>query len=67
MHVEATDRAVTLEVKDDGRGISEVPTDQDEHFGLRMLEDLAHDSGGELELDSAAGQGTRVRLQIPLT
>jgi two-component system, NarL family, sensor kinase len=67
VHVDATDGIVTLEVQDDGRGIGEQPTDQDEHFGLRMLEDLARDSGGQLELDSAAGKGTRVRLQIPLT
>jgi signal transduction histidine kinase len=66
VQVRATDAAVTLEVEDDGRGISEVPTDRDKHFGLRMLEDLARDSGGQLELDSAAGRGTRVRLQIPL-
>jgi signal transduction histidine kinase len=67
VHVEATDGAVTLEVRDDGRGIREVAANQDEHFGLRMLEDLARDSGGQLELDSTAGTGTRVRLQIPLT
>lgn len=67
VRVEATDGVVTLTVQDDGRGISEVPTGKDEHFGLRMLDDLAHDSGGQLELDSAAGTGTRVRLQIPLT
>ncbi|HSC04651.1 MAG TPA: sensor histidine kinase [Solirubrobacteraceae bacterium] len=67
VHVRATDHVVTLEVQDDGRGIGEMPADQDEHFGLRMLEDLARDSGGQLELDSAAGKGTKVRLQIPLT
>jgi two-component system, NarL family, sensor kinase len=66
VQVQATDAVVTLEVQDDGRGISEVPTDRDKHFGLRMLEDLARDSGGQLELDSAAGRGTRVRLQVPL-
>jgi len=66
VHVEATDGLVTLEVKDDGRGIGEVPNHRDEHFGLRLLEDLARDNGGALELDSAPGQGTRVRLQIPL-
>jgi two-component system, NarL family, sensor kinase len=67
VRVQADDRVVTLEVQDDGRGIGEVSTDGDEHFGLRMLEDLARDSGGQLELDSAVGKGTRVRLQIPLT
>jgi signal transduction histidine kinase len=62
-----------LEVEDDGRGMSTVPTDRDEqrtgrneHFGLRMLQDLARDSEGRLELDSAPGEGTTVRLEIPL-
>ncbi len=66
VQVHATPTAVTLEVQDDGRGIAEVSTDRDEHFGLRMLEDLAHDSDGQLELDSAPDRGTRVRLQIPI-
>ncbi len=64
--VQATDTAVKLEVQDDGRGVTRVPADRDKHFGLRMLEDLARDSGGQLELDSAPGTGTKVRLQIPL-
>jgi signal transduction histidine kinase len=66
VQVQATDGVVALEIQDDGRGIAEVPTDRDKHFGLRMLEDLARDSGGQLELDSGPGRGTRVRLQIPL-
>jgi two-component system, NarL family, sensor kinase len=59
------ERAV-LEVRDDGRGIDSSPNNGEEHFGLRMLEDLARDSGGGLELDSAQGRGTTVRLEIPL-
>jgi signal transduction histidine kinase len=55
-----------LEVRDDGGGIDTSRSGGDEHFGLRLLQDLAHDSGGRLELDSALGQGTRVRLEIPL-
>jgi signal transduction histidine kinase len=68
VHVEvrtAVDTAV-LEVRDDGRGIDSSAKDGDEHFGLRMLEDLARDSGGRLELESAPDQGTSVRLEIPL-
>jgi two-component system, NarL family, sensor kinase len=55
-----------LEVQDDGRGMSIAPKDQDEHFGLRMLADLARDGNGRLELDSTPGGGTTVRLEIPL-
>jgi signal transduction histidine kinase len=68
VHVEvrtAVDTAV-LEVRDDGRGIDASAKDGDEHFGLRMLEDLARDSGGRLELESAPDRGTSVRLEIPL-
>jgi two-component system, NarL family, sensor kinase len=61
----SSDHAV-LEVRDDGRGIDSSPIDGEEHFGLRMLEDLARDSIGRLELDSAPGRGTTVRLEIPL-
>jgi signal transduction histidine kinase len=61
----SADQAV-LEVRDDGRGIDSSPTDGEEHFGLRMLEDLARDNGGRLELDTVAGRGTTVRLEIPL-
>ena len=68
VHVEvhtSRDQAV-LEVRDDGRGIDASRSDGDEHFGLRLLDDLARDSGGRLELDSAPGRGTRVHLEIPL-
>jgi signal transduction histidine kinase len=61
----SADQAV-LEVRDDGRGIGPSPTDGEGHFGLKMLEDLARDTGGRLELDTAAGRGTTVRLEIPL-
>ena len=40
--------------------------DEEEHFGLRMLEGLARDSGGRLELESVPGNGTAVRLAMPL-
>jgi signal transduction histidine kinase len=54
-----------LEVEDDGRGFK--PGDGRErsgHFGLRMLRDLAEEAGGELEIDSAPGRGTRLRVEV---
>jgi two-component system, NarL family, sensor kinase len=66
VEVHTSEDQALLEVHDDGRGIDASRSNGDEHFGLRLLEDLARDTGGRLELDSAPGQGTRVRLEIPL-
>jgi signal transduction histidine kinase len=66
VRVRASAGVAMLEVEDDGRGMIAVPTDRDEHFGLRMLEDLARDSEGRLEIDSEPEGGTSVRLEIPL-
>jgi two-component system, NarL family, sensor kinase len=66
VRVRASFGAVALEVEDDGRGMDPAQPGQDEHFGLKMLKDLARDSGGRLELNSAPGGGTTVRLEIPL-
>lgn len=59
-------------VSDDGRGFDADGPGDDEtktagHMGLRMLRDLAHDAGGELRVDSAPGQGTRLTLEVPLS
>jgi two-component system, NarL family, sensor kinase len=66
VQVRTSEDQAVLEVRDDGRGMDASPSDGEEHFGLRMLEDLARDSAGRLELNSAPGQGTTVRLEIPL-
>ena len=66
VRLDASAAVAVLEVEDDGRGMPIAPADRDGHFGLRMLEDLARDSEGRLEIDSAPGGGTSVRLEIPL-
>lgn len=37
-----------------------------EHFGLRIVTELAHDAGGELQVHSAPGEGTEIRLNLPV-
>lgn len=56
-------RAV-IDITDDGVGFS---PDQgaEGHLGLQLLDDLARDHGGRLEVDSEPGSGTRVRLEVP--
>jgi two-component system, NarL family, sensor kinase len=60
------DRAV-LTVIDDGSGFEpdREPAGDDGHFGLRLLSELARDAGGSLDVDSAPGRGTTVRLELP--
>jgi two-component system NarL family sensor kinase len=58
----------TLTVSDDGRGfvLLERPREEDSHFGLRLLDDLIAECGGRLDIDSAVGQGTTLRMEVPI-
>ncbi|MFL5863922.1 MAG: sensor histidine kinase [Solirubrobacteraceae bacterium] len=66
--IKADLRSATLCVSDDGRGFC--PGDKDgrgDHFGLRLMRDLADHAGGALQVLSSPGHGTLVRLEVPLT
>jgi len=61
--------AVTLRVRDDGRGFdpAEGAARRSEgHLGLSMLRDLTEAAGGRFRVDSAPGAGTTVELEVPL-
>lgn len=53
-----------LEVQDDGRGFDTAP-DQTSGLGLYGMRERASALGGRFEVNSKAGQGTRVRVAIP--
>ncbi len=58
------------EVSDDGRGFSAVEVgevaDEEQGNGLRNMRRRALVLGGDLQIDSRPGAGTRLRLDIPL-
>jgi two-component system, NarL family, sensor kinase len=62
--VGASDGRARLVVEDDGRGFAPIVGGGDGHFGLRVLEDLVRDAGGELEIDSTPGEGSRVSVEV---
>jgi signal transduction histidine kinase len=64
VRVAATEKGARLVVEDDGRGFDPAAAGGEGHFGLRVLEDLAHDAGAELEIDSSPGAGARVTLEV---
>ncbi len=65
VHLTTPPGAVVLEVRDDGEGFDTDTAPQQGHLGLRAVHDLVRDSGGTLEIWSAPGQGTQVRLEVP--
>ncbi|MCW2767840.1 MAG: ATP-binding region, ATPase domain protein, partial [Nocardioides sp.] len=56
-------RRLTLEVVDDGVGFDPEVRDPD-RYGLRGLRSLVTDIGGRLEVRSAVGEGTTVRMEL---
>jgi two-component system NarL family sensor kinase len=68
VHVGVSDGWASLTVSDDGAGFSqdERPRSGGRHFGLRLLDDLVAERGGRLEVSSAAGQGTRLTIEVPI-
>lgn len=62
-------RRVVLEVMDDGRGFDPAQPGNgigEGHLGLTALRERATLVGGDLQVISAEGQGTRVILRLPL-
>jgi PAS domain S-box-containing protein len=57
---------MTLEVHDNGRGISASDIESRHSFGLMGMRERVHVLGGELEIDGADGEGTRVGVRMPL-
>ena len=68
--VDETDKAdveiegLLLEVVDDGVGFDTAAPSPPDRFGLRGLRSLVRDVGGELDVTSALGEGTSVRMAV---
>jgi signal transduction histidine kinase len=64
LRIAATDHTVSIEVADDGRGFDPAAVGR-EHFGLRSMRGRAADLGGWLQVTSAPGHGTVLRVEVP--
>jgi signal transduction histidine kinase len=64
VRIAAEDDTVSIEVNDDGRGFDPAAVGP-EHFGLRSMRGRIADLGGRLEVTSAPGRGTVVRVEVP--
>lgn len=63
-------RAVSLEVRDDGKGFTALDppeaSDAGNHLGLLGMQERAQMLGGTVEVVSAAGSGTQVSVSVPI-
>lgn len=62
--VRSDGKVLVLEVVDDGIGFAADAAPASDRYGLRGMTSLVKDSGGRLRVDSAAGEGTAVRLEV---
>ncbi len=60
------DGAVTLMVRDNGRGFSPADPRKPNSFGLMGLRERAYLLGGEVEVASGRGRGTTIEVRIPI-
>jgi len=56
---------VKVSVDDNGKGFDVSILDNGENMGIKLIKERAEMLGGNLEVDSLLGQGTRVTFQIP--
>ncbi len=51
---------------DNGSGFNLAAINSDTHYGLRILRERIERVGGNLRIDTAEGQGTRISIEIPV-
>ncbi len=61
---DAVEGTLVLVVGDDGRGFDSRAAARG-HYGLLTMRERAEACGGALEIESAPGRGTRVRVEVP--
>jgi signal transduction histidine kinase len=62
------DGEVVVSVEDNGQGFEPdvPPSDGREHFGLSIMRARAARIGGQIDIQSAPGEGTKLELRWPL-
>jgi signal transduction histidine kinase len=64
VEVSGDERAVVLLVRDDGVGFDAEGERREGSYGLRGLQSLVEDGGGRVQVESAPGAGTTVRMVV---
>jgi PAS domain S-box-containing protein len=65
MRLIANDRGVRLSIADDGKGITETQLDNSRSLGIVGMKERILRVGGELQIHSGLGKGTRLEINLP--
>jgi signal transduction histidine kinase len=57
--------SIALEIRDNGRGISEADMNKPKSFGLRGIRERVHSLAGEFSISAGEHGGTHIRLRVP--
>jgi signal transduction histidine kinase len=68
VRIEHVDHHVQIGIGDNGTGFDAIKLSQDgvQHYGLQIMRERAASVGGDLEINSQPGAGTRILLRVPL-
>ena len=66
IRLEQSDEYVSLQVRDDGKGITDLEQSGPKAFGLLGMRLRAQQQGGKFDIQGTAGTGTTVTVRIPL-
>jgi two-component system nitrate/nitrite sensor histidine kinase NarX len=67
VNLETANGHLVVTVEDNGRGFdAKRPPRSGDHFGLSIMRARAARIGGQVQIESAPGQGTKVILTCPL-
>lgn len=62
----STDKECSANLRDNGVGFVVGSTESSNHYGLKGMKERIRRIGGELAIKSAPGQGTEIRITVPL-
>ena len=57
---------INVIIQDNGRGFDYESLENDQSLGLKLIRERTEMLGGNFEVDSATGKGTRVTFSLPL-
>jgi signal transduction histidine kinase len=63
--LKAKDGMITLEVKDNGKGITEEEITNSDSFGLLGIRERVNFLGGNVKISGIRNEGTTIRVNIP--